>query len=239
MNFRIFGEDPRHDLLKKLLLSSGFSEASPADLIILSVREPFSPHQAEGAKGCFVFGGQKGDEALITQAGFQPLLQSSAYKEKNSVYTAEGALSLAISSLPTALCETTVLILGYGFLGKECSRLFRQTGASVKVLSYQRDELLKAEENGFFPVSPPDRLLVSEPLLINTIPAPLFSSENLIVPEEMQTVLIELAGVPCLKEPVKHLTVIPGKALPARFSPVSAAKLMFREINRFFESFTP
>lgn len=229
MNYMIYGEDCRHGILAALLNNAGFTMEAPADLLILSPRESFCSHRGVLNKGCFIWGGPASDAALLQTDGYKKISQSENFRIKNSVYTAEGTLSLAIAHTKKALCESSVSVLGYGYLGKECTRLFTAAGATVTVYTENPKELAEAVLNGYRSKKLTELSDVSGELLLNTIPVPVLDTLP-ISASNKPALLIELASIPCLTEDIPGLTVLPAGALPSRFSPESAAKLIFDEI---------
>lgn len=229
MNFLIYGEDRRHALLSHLLQKAGYVMQAPADLLILSPRESFLPHTGVMKKSCLVWGGIPGENASLQEAGYQKINQRELFRIKNSVYTAEGAVALVTTESNTALCESTVYVLGYGYLGKECARLFAALGATVTVYTENPGEAADAHKKGF-PVKKLTELSnLDNTVVVNTVPAPILDCLPVSCPAE-PALLIELASVPCITKDVAGLRVLPAGALPSRFSPESAAKLIFDEI---------
>jgi len=229
MNFLIFGEDCRHAILSDLLQQAGHTLQAPADLLILSPKESFTAHTDVITNNCFIWGGIPSETASLQTAGYRKLRQSTAFRTKNSVYTAEGALALAISESKTALCEARVFILGYGFLGKECARLFATLGAAVTVYTENPEELSAAMQKGFSAKKLTELDSLAGTIVINTIPAPVLDSLPVSC-DISPALLLELASIPCRSTPLPGLTMLTAGALPSRFSPVSAAKLIFDEI---------
>jgi dipicolinate synthase subunit A len=229
MNFLIYGEDCRHAILSDLLQQAGHTLQAPADLLILSPKESFTAHTDVINKNCFIWGGIPSETASLQTAGYRKLRQSAAFRIKNSVYTAEGALALAISESKTALCESRVLILGYGFLGKECARLFTTLGAAVTVYTENPEEFSAAIQKGFSAKKLTELDSLAGTIVINTIPAPVLDSLPVSC-DISPALLLELASTPCRTAPLPGLTMLTAGALPSRFSPVSAAKLIFDEI---------
>ena len=229
MNFLIYGEDCRHAILTDLMQRAGHTLQAPADLLILSPKESFTAYTDVIKQNSLIWGGIPSETAAILTAGYRKLRQSDTFRAKNSVYTAEGAVALAINETKTALCETEVLILGYGFLGKECARLFSALGASVTVYTENRSELSDAFQKGFSAKKLTELSSLDNVIVINTIPAAVLDRLPVSC-NDSPALLIELASVPCLTKDISGLRVLPAGALPSRFSPESAAKLIFDEI---------
>lgn len=229
MNFLIYGDDCRHAILTTLFTEAGFELQAPADLLILSPRESFLAHTDVISKQCFVWGGTNTDPELLQKAGYRKILPGDTFRVKNSVFTAEGALALVISESKLALCESKVFVLGYGYLGKECARLFAATGADVTVYSEKPAELIQAVQDGYHSEKLTTLSCLDSSILLNTIPYPVLDYLPVTI-KKTPALLIELASVPCITRTIHGLRIIPAGALPARFSPESAARLMFDEI---------
>lgn len=229
MNFLIYGDDNRHAILSNLFIEAGFNLRTPADLLILSPKESISAHNDEINKDCLIWGGSSSDAGSLQSSGYRKIKQRDSFRMRNSIYTAEGALSLAITTTKVAICESIVFVLGYGFLGKECARLFSALGATVTVYTEEQTELRDAAQAGFSTKSISELSVLNHAILINTIPYPVLDPLPLIC-KESTALLIELASTTCLTKTVDGLQILPAGALPSRFSPESAAKLMFEEI---------
>ncbi len=233
MNFMIYGDDCRHAILSAMLTDAGWSRKAPADLLILSPKEHFSSHADVLKEHAMIWGGPASDAEKLAAAGYKKVTQRAAFRTKNSIYTAEGALALAIAEAPAAVCESRVFVLGYGFLGKECSRLFAALNAEVTVYSKASAELALAKRDGFRALPLEALSALDGALLLNTIPYPVLDQLPVSV-KETPALLIELASTPCCTHEIPGLRVVPAGALPSRFSPYSAAKLMFEEIENQF-----
>lgn len=229
MNFLIYGDDCRHAILSDLLQKTGLDMQAPADLLILSPKESISAHTDVINKDCLVWGGKPTETTALQTAGYRKIKQRETFRVKNSVYTAEGALALAITESKTALCESNVFVLGYGYLGKECARLFASLGANVTVYTENPAELRDALSKGYSTKKLTELSALDGVIVMNTIPAPILDSLPVSC-KEAPALLIELASVPCLTKAIEGLRILPAGALPSRFSPESAARLIFEEI---------
>lgn len=233
MNFMIYGDDCRHAILSEMLTDAGWSRKAPADLLILSPKEHFAFYTDVLKENAIIWGGPASDADSLAAAGYKKAAQSAAFRTKNSVYTAEGALALAITESSFAICESRVFVLGYGFLGKECSRLFGALGADITVYSKEPEEIALADRDGFRALPLEQLSALDGTLLLNTIPFPVL--DNLPVSaNDTPALLIELASIPCCTHEIPGIRSLPAGALPSRFSPYSAAKLIFEEIENQF-----
>lgn len=231
MNYLIYGNDCRHPIVSALLTEKGWKNQAPADVLILSPKEHFHKYKPELKKHALIWGGPAADTPRLTHYGYKKANQSDFFRMKNSTYTAEGALALAITELPKALCDSLVLVLGYGFLGRACARLFRAAGAGVIVFSFSEKELVQARLDEYPLLQSLCCLPDNTALILNTIPAPVLDSYERRAALPCLP-LLELASTPCLSKEKSGIRVIPGGALPSRFCPESAARLMFQEIIR-------
>jgi len=229
MNYLIYGTDRRHAYLSALLTKAGMTMQAPADLLILSPRESIVSHTDVIKEQGLIWGGPTDDNKVIKEKGLHKIEQRESFRIKNSDYTAEGALALAITETDTSLCETPVTLLGYGYLGKACARLFSRTGVPVTVYTENPEERAQAVLDGFMAQELTTLSNLSGMLILNTIPFPVLDSLFLSVTGTPAT-LIELASVPCITKEVAGLRTVPAGALPSRFMPASAATLIFEEI---------
>ncbi|MBQ9382893.1 MAG: hypothetical protein IJT87_01530 [Ruminiclostridium sp.] len=143
----------------------------------------------------------------------------------NAQLTAEGALAAAINGTETSIHGSAVLILGFGRIAKLCARYFAALGANVTVAARKTADLAWAEalgcgaaditDNGAF-----DSALRGCDIILNTVPAPILAGRRAaaITPD---TVLIELASVPCTDESVRF-RVIKANGLPGKTAPAAA-----------------
>ncbi len=237
MNFIIFGSDKRYEYLADLLIKSGWRQNDRksmlderADLLILGPKESVFTYINASKPGAFIFGGKDGTKQEIQAAGRIKCEQSNKYRIRNSILTAEGALCIAISETNRAIIDCDVIVLGYGFLGREIADLFSKMGARVSVCTANGNELEQAEKKGFNCILLKDLRALAYHVILNTIPACILDDEKFcLLPED--AILIELASKPCCNENQEAVKIIKAGALPGRFSPYSAALYMYEEIT--------
>lgn len=236
MNFMIFGKDLRYNYLSELLQKSGWKENcrenltdDRADLLILSPSESVLTYINASKPGALIFGGKNADKNEIEAAGRVKFEQSNKFKIKNSIATAEGALCIAISETNHTIYKSDVLVLGYGFLGKEVANVFSNMDAKVTVCSSNEDELKAAAGKGYECVALKDLFALPYNIILNTIPAYVLKGDKFIsVPKN--AVLIELASIPCCDKDQEGIRIIEARGLPGKYSPYSAALDMYEEI---------
>ena len=225
MKFMIFGEDRRNAYLAELLIKAGWEQEKDADLLVISPSEEIFEYIDFSKAGAFIFGGKNGTKEEILSTGRVKLEPSDEYIRKNSVATAEGALSIAISETNHTVYNSDVLVLGYGFLGKEVSALFQRIGAKVTVCSREQPEM---KDYHYIPLTELKALPYN--IILNTIPAPVLQ-DAFFESAPKDSILIELASKPCCKENQDKVRIIKAGGLPGKFSPYSAALNMYEEIT--------
>lgn len=130
------------------------------------------------------------------------LTRNAALYEKNLVPTAEGVLQTLLNHIDFTLAGARVLIAGYGKVGKTVAHLLAALNADVSVFSSdareQQDIAARYASGGIDALSP-------YRIVINTIPAPVFTAERLrTLPA--RALVLDLASFPG--------GVYPGTAIP-------------------------
>lgn len=212
-----------------------------ADGVCLSC--PLSPdirvrlsHIVEETPADSIILGGKLDQSLRRAAkeNGKPLLDYFECEElqiKNAVPTAEGALAIALDSMPITMFGAHTAVVGYGRVGRAMAKTLKGLSADVTVAARSREELAWAEfagcrslrlharaegeEHPLFALSGCD-------VIFNTVPAILFTGEVL---EHLSadTLIIDLAAAPGgvdkraaekLGRHVIHALSLPGKVAP-------------------------
>lgn len=171
-----------------------------------------------------VFGGPLENNPF---SDYTDLAQSEELKLRNAVTTAEGALALLIQNTPRAIRGMSVLIVGYGAIGKRLAVLLKALGAKVTVAARKEKDRIEGELLGY-KMQDTNRLsLAGIQAVINTVPAHLFTAETLRGQEQILCFL-ELASPPYGADPstVKEQKIpyLPGPALPGKIAPVTAGE---------------
>ena len=177
-------------------------------------------------RGKLLFGGRLPASAPAFAVDY---FEAEAVTLGNAALTAESALAVAIQNTPFSLLGEPVLVLGAGRIGQLLAERLYALGARVTVAARRAESLALCE--GFGAEA---RLYEDVPyrrfrLVFNTVPARVLPRERLALLPEGAT-LIELASAPFGFDPeeAKELghRVVPAPALPGRFCPESAAKLI-------------
>ncbi len=149
----------------------------------------------------------------------------------NTIATAEGTIEIAISNTNKILHGSSVLILGFGRIGKVLAR--KLAGLSVKVTcAARKDEDLawiKAYGHMATNINTIGENLSQYDVIINTVPHLILTEERLKYVKE-ECLLIDLASNPggidkkIAKE--RNLKLIWALALPGKVAPVTTAEFL-------------
>ena len=188
---------------------------------------PLGPLFSMLPEGIPLLFGREEDAAAVAPHG-HPLLFYGTREDflvKNSLLTAEGAISLLSARLPTALSETPCMILGSGRLARALLDLLRGLHAPVTVVARRPDPL----PGGVRPI--PLGALPAElprfPVVLNTVPVRLLDPPLLARARE-GAILLDLSSLPppTPAEAARYpgLTLITAPSLPGRYAPVSSGR---------------
>ena len=155
---------------------------------------------------------------------------------KNCIPTAEGALQLAMQELATTICDSRVLIIGYGRVAKACGKLFNAVGADVTCTARRLSSLAEAENDRLKSFSLDELFghIDSFNLIINTVPAVILD-KNFLKAVSKDTLIIDLASMPGgvdfeaankLNKKVIHALSLPGKVAPVTSGEIIAKAIM-------------
>ena len=99
----------------------------------------------------------------------------------NAEATAEGALQILMEETPVTICGSRCLVVGYGRIGKLLARMLKALGAQVTVSARKAaDEAwIHAEGYGFLHTYRLSGELSAFDIVVNTVPARIFSGQDL------------------------------------------------------------
>lgn len=167
------------------------------------------------------------------------LMSRQDFTVGNAAITAEAAVSLLMEMLDTTVAGSSILVSGYGRIGRLLSAKLSALGASVSVLSRSAQSREMARALGMSGLSPSDtEALGGIKAAINTAPAPFpcrlscFSRDCL---------LVELASAPGgfdMSEASRlNMNCIAAPGLPGKYAPRSAAEVMESAIKNVVKEY--
>ncbi len=198
MEFTLIGADPRFRFLKERLEADGHRLTPNAAHIIAP------PALRQGV----------------------PYYDEARFVEENAELTAEGAAELVMRRTDRALPELSVLVTGYGRIGRRLAKKLAALGAKVTVAARRPETRAEAAAQGFRVVditNIPGRYDV----LVNTVPAPVLSGTH------GAELCLDLASAPGGWRDDTPVMRAPG--LPGTYAPRSAADRLAEAVYRIME----
>lgn len=150
------------------------------------------------------------------------------YLAENAAITARCAIRILSDRI--RVNSTSVLILGWGRIGKCLGKFLNELGARVSIAARKPEDLAVIHALGYtaVPVNSVHRILPQYQAILNTIPA-------MILPQ-METqddaVILELASTPGMA----GKNIIPTRGLPGIMAPEESGKLIAETFMRFFSN---
>lgn len=158
----------------------------------------------------------------------------------NAIPTAEGAIRVAMETLPVTLHGARVLIVGFGRLGQALGPRLHNLGSYVSVAARREAQRALATVMGLHS----ERLegmkewIHSYDLIINTVPTMVLGVEELAAMKE-RAVVIDLAslpgGVDDESAAALHVNVIHALGLPGKEAPLTAARYLRDTVYHMLE----
>lgn len=145
---------------------------------------------------------------------------------KNSFYTAESAVALAIQNTPFSLSDANILILGNGRIGKFLSKLLVEFDADITVSARREKDFEYIKNNGLKHIHTEEICdLSSFNVIFNTIPKQVIF-DNSINTLKKDSLIIDLASKNSLLSRANSL-YIDAKALPTKYCMQSSANALY------------
>lgn len=172
-------------------------------------------------------------EAVTLGSGTQiiDLLKNEEYNILNASATAEGAVSLAVENTSFNLRDSSVLVCGYGKIGKILALDLQGMGAKVFVAARKVTDRAYASISGFTPLEYFELPVLAHrfDIIFNTVPT-LVIKEDTIKNLKKRCLLLDLASKPggidfasadaC---GIKHLHAL---GLPGKYSPETSGEII-------------
>ncbi|MDR0697134.1 MAG: hypothetical protein LBF68_06375 [Christensenellaceae bacterium] len=168
-------------------------------------------------------------------------LKDETFLINNAQLTAEGTLALILQNTPKSLKEISILIMGYGRVGKACALLFHNNHIKFAItnrnIEHKCDTLFLTETT--YDISQFTYYLDEYDVIINTIPSLILNAES-IKNIRHGSLVIDLAskpgGVDFGSANEAGIKTIHALGLPGKFSPKSAAEQLKKAIINNTES---
>ena len=177
--------------------------------------------------GLMVIGGKLKHPALSGHPVLD-LLRDDEYLAKNAAITAQCALRIASSLLPTVLPDTPALVIGWGRIGKCLGKLLGAVGCPVTIAARNPADRAMIKALGQQAVDIPriSEILPDVRLLFNTAPSPVLGAD--LLDKYKKCLKMDLASQPGLE----GCDIIYARGLPGQYAPESSGKLIAETILR-------
>ena len=252
MNYYLDFNDKRLPFVYQMLIEQGYKafkldfentkSIKKGDVVVLS---PAFKWKEENAKALpdevIVVCGKVSEDVLniLKQKNIKHLnlMKDEDFVLKNAVLTAEGMLADLILNTKKSIFDTTILVLGGGRVAKAVGVLFHQLGLNFDMS--MRDDIKLIEGQLYCKKlinwQNYKEKLKNYDVVINTIPAKLFEQDD-IKQFKPNSVVFELASIKCLQDvSFDGFSYILCPALPSKYTPESAGKLIFNYLLHNFK----
>lgn len=158
----------------------------------------------------------------------------------NAVPTAEGAVCILIEELPITLMDSTILIVGYGRIGKILAKMLHGFGSEVWVAARKYSDIAWIEAQGFKPVpmSQLARYVSDMDAIVNTVPS-LVITKDILEKTRSGCFLLDLAsspgGIDFKAAEVLGFKVKWSLGIPGKVAPLTAGDIIRRTIYNIIE----
>lgn len=159
------------------------------------------------------------------------IMQDEKFQAVNSRLTAEGALMVMIEHSKKSICDSKVLVLGFGRMGAAVAKLLSKLDITPDIATTSSARPAYAFADKVVPMRDFD--FSEYDIIINTVPVDIVNDADLMSAKK-DTVYIDLASKPAINlEYARYLGIDANiyPALPAKTCPYSAAKAMQEYIS--------
>lgn len=187
-----------------------------------------------------VFGGKLCDELIKSGIKTFDYYDREELAVLNAIPTAEGALQIAMETLPVTIHDCKCIVVGYGRIGKIISQYLKNLGANVMVEARKYSDLAWIESNGMKSVNLSDLELFipQNRLIINTVPS-LILNRDMLEKVRKDALIIDLASMPggvdfeyAAKIGIKTVHAL---SLPEKVAPVTAGIIVMKTVINMLE----
>lgn len=150
------------------------------------------------------------------------LLQDDTYLAQNASITANCALLVAMQNSKTVLPGQSVLVVGWGRIGKCLASLLKSIGCDVTVAARKEADRAMLSVLGYTAVNTTVKATEKYSVIFNTVP-------EMVLPDCSGDALkLELASRPGMS----GKNIIPANGLPGKYAPQSAGYLIADTVRR-------
>lgn len=201
-----------------------------ADFVLLPI--PAKPYMFDNLEGKYIFYGA-GDFHGIDYNKLEAFLLENAY------LTSEGAVALLKENSEKSIYKSNVLITGYGRIAKALHRALSSMGANVTVCCRSNENKIEASYNGARVIDFRELKNKNDfDFIFNTVPHLIFTKDELDALDD-DAIIFDLAsfpgGVDTLYAKTRGVNLVSGKALPARYSKLSAGLLIGKSVEKIIK----
>lgn len=152
----------------------------------------------------------------------------------NAFLTAEAAIGIAINNSKKSLFESKILITGMGRISKNLSLILKAFNSKITICARKETDRAFANTLGFGSIdfSTLKNNIDGFDFVFNTVPNIIFDYE-ILNNANKETLFIDLASAPGGFEKNNELNIITALALPGKYSPQSAARIIYKTIRPF------
>lgn len=156
----------------------------------------------------------------------------------NAVPTAEAILALLINNLPVTIWDSSILILGYGRIGKALASMLKKLGADVTASARKAKDFAMMDTAGVNSITTGHYGgLDSFDAVVNTIPC-VTADEGFYVQLDEGTVIIDASSAPGYMDrrcAERHgLTLIEAFGLPGKTAPATSGRIIAKAVTDIF-----
>ena len=219
--------DKRIEYAAKELQNMGYIESADADFVLYGVNPKL---EIEYVVPCFA--------GNVCGKNIYDYTKDELFAIENAYLTAEGALSLAISSSKKSLINSEVLITGYGRIAKALHKYLMPFTKNITICARSSEALTYAELNGANTIDFCDLDKCSKyNYIFNTVAHPVFNEKELKSINKV-CLLMDLASFPggIDRHFATHLglNLIIAGGLPAKYSPITAGEIVAKTVDKMF-----
>lgn len=246
MKYFIDTTDRRNEFVYKILMQKqkpvfvyleNINKVQKGDIIVFSPAKKFTVEEVSFLpKEITIYCGNTAENiiSIFNKKNIKVIniLKDEVFAIENAKLTSQGLLAIILFSIEKSYLDTKILFLGGGRITKASTEILKRVGFKVDVSSNSITEYYNAlyyADNAFYKDDFLENISCYD-IIINTRPAKL-DNNKIIENISKNCIFIETASLHCLDSEKKYnFTYLLAPALPQRFTPYSAGKLIADKI---------